>query len=129
MAMPARYLYLQGMGNQPLLCVLLGVITAAVVMSCSSPPSQEISFPTPTPTVSSRLTVEKAAAFMRAVIIREPGCASIELQDSSFTPTWEPSTKSWLVNVKASQLGGNYRIFEDRGFSVETVNPLIAGKC
>ena len=102
----------------------------AVIAGCSSATPTPVPSPTPTPTVPSEITLEKAGAFMRAVIAREPGCAALDLTSASFSPTWEPTTKSWLVHVTtADGHEGDYRILEERGFTVDTVNQLIPGEC
>ena len=51
-------------------------------------------------------------------------------RNASFTPTWEPATKSWLVHVTTSGgLEGDYRIFEELAFTVDAVNQMIPGEC
>ena len=121
-------MYLSSMGNKRLILVLLSVFAVVTIAGCSSASPTQTSSPTPTPTVPSRITLEEAGAFMRAIAVKE--CASANLDGASFTPTWEPATRSWLVHVTASGgLSGDYRIFEERGFAVDPVNPLIPGEC
>ena len=98
----------------------------AVIAGCSSTTPS----PMPTLTVPSEITLREAGAFMRAVIAEEPGCAALDLTGASFSPTWEPTTRSWLVHVTtADGHEGDYRILEERGFTVDTVDRLIAGEC
>ena len=102
----------------------------AVIAGCSSDTPTAVPSPTPTAIVPSEFTIEEAGAFMRAVIAKEPGCAALNLVGASFSPVWEPTTKSWLVQVTtAAGQEGDYRILEERGFTVDTVNHLISDEC
>ncbi len=123
-------MYLSGMSTKFLVKVLLGIVAVAVIAGCSSATPTPVPSPTPTLALPPRITLEEAGAFMRAVVVREPGCASVDLQGASFAPTWEPATKSWLVHVTTSSgLEGDYRIFEELGFTVDAVNQMIPGEC
>ena len=116
------------MVNKLSLLLLLSVVAMAVIAGCSSATPTPV--PSPTPSASSEITLGEAGAFMRAVIAREHGCAALDLTGASFSPTWEPTTKSWLVHVTTTGgHEGDYRILEERGFTVDAVNQLIPGEC
>jgi len=121
-------LYLPNMGTKRLILVLLSVVAMAAIVSCS--PATPTQAPTPTPTISPQLSVKNAGALMRALVTEVPGCDPASFDGASFAATWEPATRSWLVQVTAPEgLSGSYRIFEERGFAFDAVNQLIPGKC
>ena len=116
------------MSNKRLVFVLLSIFMVVVIAGCSSAtPTPE---PEPTPTATSKISLEEAGALMRAVTLKEPGCGSLDLIGATFKPTWEPSTRSWLVHITApGGLEGDYRIFEERAFAIDPVKQLVPGKC
>ena len=123
-------MYLSCMGNKRLILVLLSVVAVAIIGGCSSDDPTPVPSPTATSTVPSKITLLEAGAFMKAVVLKEPGCASVDFGGASFRPAWEPTTNSWLVHVTtASGLEGDYRIFEERGYTVDSVNEMIPGEC
>ena len=121
-------MYLLTMVNMRLLLVLLGVVALAVLAGCSSPTPTPV--PTPTAIPDSSITALEAGAFIRAVLVREPGCGQVDLRNTDLRAEWEPDTRSWLVRVTApGGLEGAYRLFEERGFTVDVEVPLISGVC